>query len=69
MRARQISLFPQTPEDIHQEVVKELGRIAGEDWEDFNEVVRYEVDARLKEMNAQNPIPNYKLNIIIYKKS
>lgn len=67
MKGRQYTLFPQSPEDIRKEVIQELGRVAGEDWEDFNEVVRYEVDARLKEMNARKPIPDYKLNIIIYK--
>lgn len=65
MKGNQYSLFPITPEDIHNSVAKELGRVEGEDWEDYNEVVRYEVNARLKELNAKRPIPDYKNSKII----
>lgn len=65
MKNEQFSLFPPTVEDLHKQVVKELGRVRGEDWEDFNEVVRYEVDSRLKENSLKKPIPNYHTNKII----
>lgn len=68
MGGNQYSLFPETPEDIHNHVAKELGRIEGEDWEDFCAVVRYEVNARLKELNPKRPIPDYKNSKIIRPK-
>lgn len=68
MKGDQFSLFPLYPEDLHKKVAKELGRIQGEDWEDFCEVVRIEVDARLSETNVSKPYPDYKNNKIIYPK-
>lgn len=64
MKNEQFSLFPPTVEDVHNQVVKELGRVNGEDWEDFNEVVRYEVDSRMKELSNGKPRPNYRTNRI-----
>lgn len=68
MKNEQFSLFPPTAEDVHKQVIKELGRVSGEDWEDFNEVVRYEVNARLKELNSKHPIPDYKNSKIINRR-
>ena len=68
MKGDQFSLFPVSPEDIHNRVAKELGRVQGEDWEDFCEAVRIEVDARLSELNAKKPYPDYRNNRIIYPK-
>ena len=65
MSMEQLSFFPDTPEELHNKIAKELGRVQGEDWEDFNEVVRYEVNARLKEQHAHRPKYNYKLGRII----
>lgn len=55
----QLSFLPIDPEKIHKQVEKELGRIDGEDWEDFQATVRYEVNARLQELNKNNPKPRY----------
>lgn len=55
----QLSFFPDSPEELHEKIAKELGRVQGEDWEDFNEVVRYEVNERLKEQLASKPKFNY----------
>lgn len=41
-------------EKVRQEVLKEYSRIPGEDYEEWCEFIRYEVDARLKEINEQN---------------
>lgn len=64
--SEQLSFFSDSPDELHQKVVKELKRIQGEDWEDFNEVVRYEVNERLKEQRSNNPKPDYKHSKIIY---
>lgn len=45
---------------LHKQVEKELGRVEGEDYDEFQELVRYEVNARLKEINKFYPKPNYK---------
>lgn len=55
----QLSFFTPTPEELHETIAKELGRVQGEDWEDFNEVVRYEVNERLKEYRSKKPKFNY----------
>lgn len=68
MKGSQFSLFPVIPDDIHKEIEREMGRVEGEDWEDFCAVVRYEVNARLKELNSKRPIPDYKNSKIIYRK-
>ena len=71
MRYEQLSFLPSNPLDLHKQVEKELGRVDGEDWEDFQEIVRYEVNARLKEMNRNRPKPIYEdidfSKIICYK--
>lgn len=59
MKAVQISFLPPDPEKLHKQVEKELGRIEGEDWEDFQETVRYEVNARLQEYYKKIPHPQY----------
>jgi hypothetical protein len=64
--SEQLSFYPDSPEELHLKVAKELGRIIGEDWEDFNEVVRYEVNERLKEQRSNKPKPDYKHSKIIY---
>lgn len=44
----QLDLFNQDlVEKIRKQVLKEFKRIDGEDWDEYLEVVRYEVDARL----------------------
>lgn len=55
----QLSFLPINPAELHKKVEKELGRIDGEDWEDFQENVRYEVNARLAEIYKNNPKPHY----------
>lgn len=55
----QLSFFPDSPEELHNKIAKELGRVQGEDWEDFCEVVRYEVNERLKEQCSKKPKFNY----------
>ena len=35
---------------VRQEVMKEFTRVPGEDYEDWCEFVRYEVDSRIREM-------------------
>lgn len=56
----QLSFFPVDPSELHKKVEKELGRVDGEDWDEFQEIVRYEVNARLQDMNKNNPKPQYK---------
>lgn len=63
----QLSFLPVDPLELHKQVEKELGRVDGEDWEDFQATVRYEVNARLAEMNKNKPKPHYE-DIDIYKK-
>ena len=43
----------QLVDKIRQEVMKEFTRGPGEDYEEWCEFVRYEVDARLKEIEEQ----------------
>ncbi|MBO7736025.1 MAG: hypothetical protein J6S67_25875 [Methanobrevibacter sp.] len=43
----------QLVDKIRQEVMKEFTRVPGEDYEEWCEFVRYEVDARLKEIEEQ----------------
>lgn len=59
MKAIQISFLPPDPEELHKQVEKELGRVEGEDWEDFQANVRYEVNARLTEYYRKIHRPNY----------
>lgn len=59
MKAQQISFLPPDPEQIHKQVEKELGRVEGEDWEDFQANVRYEVNARLAEYYKNFNRPRY----------
>lgn len=59
MKAIQISFLPPDPEELHKQVEKELGRVEGEDWEDFQANVRYEVNARLAEYYRKIHRPNY----------
>lgn len=54
MRGNQLSFFPPDPLQLHKQVEKELGRVEGEDWEDFQATVRYEVNARLSEYYKNN---------------
>lgn len=69
----QLSFLPVDPLELHKQVEKELGRIDGEDWEDFQEIVRYEVNARLKELYKNNPKPHYEdvdnSKLICYKQN
>jgi hypothetical protein len=59
MKGEQISFLPPNPEELHKQVEKELGRVQGEDWEDFQALVRYEVNARLQEIYKNKPRPRY----------
>jgi len=38
---------------VRQEVLKEYTRIPGEDYEEWCEFIRYEIDARLKEIQEE----------------
>jgi len=38
---------------VRQEVMKEFTRVPGEDYEEWCEFVRYEVDARLREISEE----------------
>lgn len=67
MKGEQISFLPPNPEELHKQVEKELGRVQGEDWEDFQALVRYEVNARLQELYKNKPRPRYE-DIDITKK-
>lgn len=60
--AEQLSFLTPDIEKLHRQVERELGRVEGEDWEEFQELVRYEVNARLKEINRFKPKPNYGLD-------
>ena len=60
--AEQLSFLTPDIAKLHKQVEKELGRVEGEDWDEFQELVRYEVNARLKEMNRFNKKPNYNLD-------
>lgn len=55
----QLSFITPDIEKLHKQVEKELKRIEGEDWDEFQELVRYEVNARLKEINRFNKKPDY----------
>ena len=55
----QLSFLPIDPTDLHKQVEKELGRVDGEDWEDFQAAVRYEVNSRLFDLYKNNPKPHY----------
>lgn len=57
--AEQLSFITPDIEKLHKQVEKELKRIEGEDWDEFQELVRYEVNARLKEINRFNKKPDY----------
>lgn len=69
--AEQLSFLPVDPLELHKQVEKELGRVDGEDWEDFQATVRYEVNARLQELYKDYPKPRYndidKSEITCYK--
>ena len=60
--AEQLSFLVPDIAKLHKQVEKELGRVEGEDWEEFQELVRYEVNARLKEINRFAKKPNYSLD-------
>lgn len=60
MRGEQTSFFPPDIQKLHKQVEKELGRIEGEDWDEFQENVRQEVNARLQEFYKNYPKPHYK---------
>lgn len=63
----QLSFLPVDPLELHKQVERELKRVDGEDWEDFQEVVRYEVNARLQELYKNSQKPHYE-DIDISKK-
>lgn len=60
--AEQLSFLTPDIAKLHKQVEKELGRVEGEDWDEFQELVRFEVNARLKEMNRFNKKPNYSID-------
>ena len=43
---------------IYREVMQELQRIDGEDYEEYTEAVRYEVNARLQDMRKDDMFMN-----------
>jgi len=55
----QLSFLPVDPFELHKKVERELKRVEGEDWEDFQAVVRYEVNARLTELHKNSKKPHY----------
>lgn len=55
----QLFLFAPDVQGLHKQVEKELGRIEGEDWDEFQELVCFEVNARLKEANRFKKKPDY----------
>lgn len=59
--AEQLFFILPDVQELHKQVEKELGRVEGEDWDEFQELVRYEVNARLKEANRFKKKPNYAL--------
>ena len=59
MKGEQLLFLPPDPSELHKKVERELGRVEGEDWEDFQEIVRYEVNARLAEIFSSFPKPHY----------
>lgn len=59
MKGVQISFLPPNPEQLHKQVERELGRVEGEDWDEFQAVVTYEVNARLAEFYKSYPKPKY----------
>lgn len=60
--AEQLSFLTPDVAKLHKKVERELGRVKGEDWDEFQELVRYEVNARLKEINKFRKKPNYSLD-------
>lgn len=56
----QLALFDETQvEDVRRQVLKEFTRLEGEDWDEYLEVVRVEVDYRLAELRKNKPKPVY----------
>lgn len=55
----QLSFLPPDPFELHKEFEKKLGRVEGEDWEEFQATVRYEVDTYLAELYKDKPKPRY----------
>lgn len=60
----QLALFDETQvEDVRRQVLKEFTRLEGEDWDEYLEVVRIEVDYRLAELRKNKKKPTYKSTI------
>lgn len=56
----QLALFDDIQvEDIRRQVLKEFTRLEGEDWDEYLEVVRVEVDYRMAELRKNRTKPIY----------
>lgn len=56
----QLALFDDIQvEDIRRQVLKEFTRLEGEDWDEYLEVVRVEVDYRMAELRKNRTKPTY----------
>lgn len=57
----QLCLFEEDlVKEVRKQVLKEFSRVEGEDYDEWLEFIRYEVDYRLKELRKNNPHPQYK---------
>lgn len=66
----QLCLFDEDlVEEVRKQVLKEFWRIDGEDYDEWLDFIRFEVDYRLKELRKNKPHPQYKKDIDISKKT
>ena len=66
----QLSLFDEDlVQEIRKEVTKEFKRIEGEDYDEWLEVVRTEVDYRLSLILKFRKKPNYKASVAFSEKA
>lgn len=62
---RQLSFFDEINiQEIRREVLLEFPRIPGESYDEWRELIRIEVDYRIKEFRKNKPHPNYKPQLI-----
>ena len=57
----QLQLFDEDlPTEIRKQVIKQFPKLKGEDYDEWLEVIRVEVDYRLQELKKNRPKPHYK---------
>lgn len=57
----QLPLFDEDlPFEIRKQVVKQFPKMKGEDYDEWLEVIRVEVDYRLEKLRENRPKPHYK---------